>query len=150
MSISNKHTSDDRHTTHRKIYTHRRTVLSTSKKKVIICLKAFSVDDRWTRFVIFLFRDPHLLKCRQRCQDRTTNPHRVFALWRSDDLDLHRRWRQRSDLLLHTISNAWIHRRTYTTSNPMHHIIIIIIAITHLQTEPCSRTDPYGCRCRTS
>jgi len=25
-------------------------------------LKAFSVDDGWTGFIIFLFRDPHLLE----------------------------------------------------------------------------------------
>jgi len=26
-------------------------------------LKTFAVNDLWTRFIIFLFRDPHLLKC---------------------------------------------------------------------------------------
>merc|ERR1712141_72843 len=33
----------------------------------------------------------------------------VFSFWRSNDFDFHCGWSQCSDLLLHTISNAWIH-----------------------------------------
>jgi len=32
-------------------------------------LEAFSVDNGWTRFVVFLFADPHLLEGGERSQD---------------------------------------------------------------------------------
>ena len=72
-------------------------------------LEALSVDDRWTGFVIFLFRDPHLLESRKRSQNGATDPDRVFSLWWCDDLDFHCRWCQGSDLLLHAVSDAWVH-----------------------------------------
>lgn len=53
------------------------------------CLETFSVDNRWARFIVFLFRDPHLLECRQGGQNGTSDPYRVFPLWWSDDLDFH-------------------------------------------------------------
>ena len=76
------------------------------------CLKAFAVDDGWTRFVVFLFRDPHLLEGGQRRQDRTSDPDGVFALRWSDDLDLHRGRGQRCDFFLHAVSDAWVHGGT--------------------------------------
>ena len=72
-------------------------------------LEAFAVDDGRARLVVFLLRDPHLLERRQRGQDGATDPDRVFALGRSDDLDLHRRRRQRSDFLLHAVGDARVH-----------------------------------------
>ena len=77
-----------------------------------VCLEAFAVDDGWSRFVVLLFGDPHLLEGGQRSQNGTTDPDGVFALWWGDDLDLHRRRGQCCDLLLHAVSNARVHGGT--------------------------------------
>jgi len=52
-------------------------------------LEALAVDDGWSRLVVLLLGDPHLLEGGQGSQDGTTDPDGVFALGRSDDLDLH-------------------------------------------------------------
>ena len=126
LSIKNKHVQQwsthihsDRHTIFREKYTHTSayTIETHDDKKMmeqVNGLKAFSVNDRWAWFVVLLFRNPHLLEGRQRRQDRSSDPHRVFALRWSDDLDLHRWGSQRGDLLLHAISNTWIHGCTYS------------------------------------
>ena len=72
-------------------------------------LEALAVDNGWTRFIILLLGDPHLLEGGEGGQDGATNPYRVFPLGRSDDLDLHGGRGQGSDLLLHSVSNAWVH-----------------------------------------
>merc|ERR1719233_2804593 len=72
-------------------------------------LEAFSVDYGRAGLVILLLRDPHLLEGGQRGQDGATDPYRVLPLWRSNDLYLHGGWGQRSDLLLHSVSNTRIH-----------------------------------------
>ena len=69
-------------------------------------LEAFSVDNGWAGFIIFLLADPHGLEGGERSQDGATDPDGVFPLWWSNDLDLHGAWSQSSDLLLHTISNT--------------------------------------------
>jgi len=76
------------------------------------CLETFSVDDGWTSFVIFGLSDPHGLEGRQRSQDGTTNPDRVFSFWGRDDLDLHGRGSQGGDFLLHSIGNTGVHGGT--------------------------------------
>jgi hypothetical protein len=53
-------------------------------------LEALAVDDRGARFVVLLLADPHLLEGGQGRQDRASDPDRVLALGRGDDLDLHR------------------------------------------------------------
>ena len=75
----------------------------------LVDLEALAVDDGRSGLVVLLFRDPHLLECGEGGQDGTTDPDRVFALRWCDDLDLHRRWCQGSDLLLHTIGDARVH-----------------------------------------
>ena len=75
-------------------------------------LEALSMDDGWAGLVVLLLGDPHLLECRQRGQDGTTDPDRVFALRWGDDLDLHGVWRQVGDLLLHAVGNARVHGGT--------------------------------------
>jgi len=75
-------------------------------------LEAFAVDDGRTRFVIFLFGDPHSLESRQRSQDGATNPDGVFTFRRSNNLDLHRGRGQSSNFLLHTFSNTIEHSGT--------------------------------------
>merc|ERR1719357_628735 len=74
-----------------------------------INLKAFSVDNRRSAFIIFLLGDPHLLESGERSKDGSSDPDRVFSLRRSDDLDLDGGGSKSSDLLLHTVSNTGVH-----------------------------------------
>jgi len=75
-------------------------------------LEAFSVDDGWTCFVVFLFGDPHSLEGREGGQNGTTNPDGVFPFWWGDNLDFHGGWGQSSDFFLHSIGNTWVHSGT--------------------------------------
>ena len=75
-------------------------------------LEAFAMDDGRSRLIVFLFRNPHLLEGGQGGQDGATNPDGIFALRRSNDLDLHGGRSQSSDLLLHAVSNARVHGST--------------------------------------
>ena len=80
-------------------------------------LEALAVDDGRTALVVLLLRDPHLLEGRERCENGATNPDGVFTLRRSNDLDLHRRGSERSDFLLHTIGDTWVHGGTARLEN---------------------------------
>merc|ERR1711970_585358 len=75
-------------------------------------LEAFPVNDGWSCLVVLLVGDPHSLEGRQRSQDGATNPDRVLSLWWGDDLDLHGGRSEGGDLLLHTVSNTWVHGGT--------------------------------------
>ena len=70
------------------------------------------MDNGWPRLVVLLLGDPHLLEGGEGSKDGATNPYRVFPLWRCNDLDLHGRWSQGGDLLLHPVSNAREHGAT--------------------------------------
>ena len=70
------------------------------------------MDNAGTRLVVFLLGDPHLLEGGERGKDGSSNPDRVFPLWRSNDLDLHGGWSQGGDLLLHTVSDSREHSGT--------------------------------------
>merc|ERR1712212_891533 len=72
-------------------------------------LEALAVHDGGARLVVLLLGDPHLLEGRQRGQDGATDPYRVLALGRSNDLDLDGAGSQSSDLLLHAVSNTRVH-----------------------------------------
>jgi len=72
-------------------------------------LEAFAVDDGWAGLVVFLLADPHLLEGGQGGKDGATDPYGVFALWGSNDLDLHGWWSKSGDFLLHTIGNTRVH-----------------------------------------
>lgn len=78
---------------------------------LLLChdLEAFSVDDCWARLVVFLFRDPHRLECREGSENGSSDPYRVFPLWWGDDLDLHGGRGKGRDLLLHTVCNTGEH-----------------------------------------
>merc|ERR1712109_241336 len=52
-------------------------------------LEAFSVDNGWAAFVVFLLGDPHLLEGGEGSQDGSSDPYGVFSFWWSNDLDLH-------------------------------------------------------------
>jgi len=67
------------------------------------------VDNGRTSLVVLRLGDPHLLEGGERSKDGATNPDRVLALRRSNDLDLHGGRSKSSDLLLHAVSNAREH-----------------------------------------
>ncbi len=72
-------------------------------------LEALPVHDGGARLVVLLLGDPHLLEGGQRGQDGATDPHGVFPLRGSDDLDLHGGRGKSGDLLLHTIGDTRVH-----------------------------------------
>ena len=72
-------------------------------------LEALAVDDGGARLVVLLLGDPHLLEGGQRGQDGAADPDGVLALRGGDDLDLHGRGSQGSDLLLHAVGNTGVH-----------------------------------------
>jgi len=74
-------------------------------------LEALPVDNGWSRLVVLLLADPHLLEGGQGGEDGSTDPDGVLALRWSNDLDLHCAGSHRCDLLLHTISNTGEHGR---------------------------------------
>merc|ERR1719394_1766339 len=53
-----------------------------------VCLEAFSVDNGWTAFIVFLLGDPHLLEGGEGSQDGSSDPYGVFSFWWSNDLGL--------------------------------------------------------------
>ena len=65
------------------------------------------MDDGGSGFVVLLLGDPHLLESGEGGEDGATDPDRVFAFWRSDDLDLHGGWSKTGDLLLHPVGDTW-------------------------------------------
>ena len=75
-------------------------------------LEALAVDDGGTALVVLLLGDPHLLEGGQRGQNGTTDPDRVLALGRSNDLDLHGRRGKSRDLLLHAVGKTRVHGGT--------------------------------------
>merc|ERR1719264_127593 len=68
-------------------------------------LKAFSVDNGWAAFVVFLLGDPHLLEGGKGSQDGSSDPYGVFSLRWSNDFDLDGGWGQGGDFLLHSVGN---------------------------------------------
>merc|ERR1719167_1462584 len=67
------------------------------------------MDNGWATFIVFLLGDPHLLEGRQGRQNGSSNPDRVLPLWWCNNLDLDGGWSQGSNLLLHPVSNTWVH-----------------------------------------
>mmetsp|Transcript_12904 Transcript_12904/g.15310 ORF Transcript_12904/g.15310 Transcript_12904/m.15310 type:complete len:230 (+) Transcript_12904:28-717(+) len=91
-------------------------------------LKAFSVNNRWSRLIVFLLANPHLLEGRKRCQNGSSNPHRVLALRWSHDLDLHRLRSKPFQLLLHAFSNSGEHR----SATRKHGVSVEVLADVHI------------------
>ena len=63
---------------------------SNEQTRLMVYLETFTVDNRRTRFVVFLLGDPHLLEGGERGEDGSSDPDRVLALRGSNDFDLHR------------------------------------------------------------
>ena len=86
---------------------------SLSRREVVtVRLEAFAVDDGWSRLIVLLLANPHLLEGGQGGQDGASDPDRVFTLRWGNDLDLHCARGQGCDLLLHPVSNARVHGGT--------------------------------------
>merc|ERR1712020_441853 len=83
--------------------------LKTIKQYKGYSLEAFSVDNGWAAFVVFLLGDPHLLEGGEGSQDGSSDPYGVFSFWWSNDLDFDGGWSQGSDFLLHSVGNTWVH-----------------------------------------
>jgi len=72
-------------------------------------LEALSVDDGWSRLIVFLLGDPHLLEGGEGSKNGSSNPDGVLSLWWSDDLDSHGGRSESSQLLLHSVSDSREH-----------------------------------------
>ena len=81
------------------------------------CLEALAVDNGRSRLIILLLGDPHALEGRQGGQDGSSNPDRVLALRWSYNLHLDTGRSQGSDLLGHTLTDAWEHGGTSRQHN---------------------------------
>ena len=75
-------------------------------------LEAFPVNNGWTRLIVFLLGNPHLLESGQRRKNGTSDPDRVFPFRWGDDLDFHGGRSHALNILLHPIGNARIHGGT--------------------------------------
>mmetsp|Transcript_14815 Transcript_14815/g.37149 ORF Transcript_14815/g.37149 Transcript_14815/m.37149 type:complete len:432 (-) Transcript_14815:552-1847(-) len=75
-------------------------------------LEALAVHNRRSILFVISLRDPHLLKRRQRREDRAANPNAVLALRWSNHLDAHRTWHLPRQLLLQPLGNTREHGRT--------------------------------------
>merc|ERR1712099_8808 len=80
-------------------------------------LETLAVEDGWTRLVVFTFGNPHLLECTQRRQDASTNPNRILAFWRCDNLDFHGRRCQGREFFGHALSDSLVHSGTTRQDN---------------------------------
>ena len=69
------------------IYTSEFTHAANATHLLAVHLEAFAVDDGGARLVVLLLADPHLLEGGQRGQDGASDPHRVLAFRRSNDLE---------------------------------------------------------------
>ena len=56
------------------------------KRRLVVCLEAFPVDNGGAGLIVFLLADPHLLEGGQRSQDGATDPDGVLSLRWSNDL----------------------------------------------------------------
>ena len=73
--------------------------------------KLTAVDDTRARFIVFLLRAPQILEGAEGCENRSTNPDRVLALRRRNNLHFYTGRRERRQLLLHTVPNTREHGR---------------------------------------
>jgi hypothetical protein len=69
------------------------------------------VHDAGTRFIILLLWAPEILERAEWRENRTTDPDRVFAFGRSNNLDLHASGWESREFFLHTVSDTGEHGR---------------------------------------
>lgn len=53
----------------------------------MLALETFAMHDGWSAFIVLLFRDPHGLEGRQRCQNRAADPYGIFTLGWCNNFD---------------------------------------------------------------
>ena len=94
------------------IYRYALRLASISIPFVATRLEALAVNDTRAALVVLLLRAPEVLERRERSENRTTDPDRVLALGRGDDLDAHARGRERGELFLHTVGDTGEHGGT--------------------------------------
>ena len=70
------------------------------------------MDNASTRLLVLLVGDDHLRESSEGSKDGAADPREVLTLWRSDNLDLHRRRGKAGDLLLNTLRKALEHGAT--------------------------------------
>ncbi len=75
-------------------------------------LEALPVHDTWARLIVLLFWNPHLLEGWEWGEDGAADPYGILTLRWSNYLYLHRWGGKGRYLLLHSISNTWIHCRS--------------------------------------
>lgn len=75
------------------------------------------MHDGRTGILVLGLGDPHGLEGSESGKDRSSNPHRVLTLGRSDDLDAHGRRGKSGDLLGETLCNTLEHSRTSGAHN---------------------------------
>jgi len=85
-------------------------------------LEAFSVNNGWARFVIFVLGDPHILECGQGRKNTSSNPDGVFSFRWSDNLDFDGSWGQRSHFLMKSLFDA----REHSGSSRQHNVRVQI------------------------
>merc|ERR1719193_523113 len=64
-------------------------VFHPSQVSAFKCLRAFSVNNRWARLVVFLFGHPHFLEGGKGSKNGSSNPDRVLSLRRGNDFNVH-------------------------------------------------------------
>merc|ERR1719373_49373 len=90
--------------------------------------EALPVHDGGARLVVLALGDPHLLEGTQGRQDGAADPHRVLALWRSHDFDLHGGRRQSCELLCHALADA----REHGGASRQHDVRVQVLADVHI------------------
>ncbi len=80
------------------------------KNRRVSHLEAFAMNNGGARLIILLHGDPHLLEGGERSKDGPTNPHGVFALRGSDNLNYISGGSKTRQFLMHPISDSRKHR----------------------------------------
>merc|ERR1719321_1825137 len=99
--------------------------------ELLTYLEAFSVNNSWARFIIFVLGDPHILECGQGRKNTSSNPDGVFSFRWSDNLDFDGSWGQRSHFLMKSLFDA----REHSGSSRQHMLVYrsLRISISHLR-----------------
>jgi len=61
--------------------------MKTFSNYVLVFLEALSVDNSWTRLIIFVLGDPHILERGQGRENGSSNPDGILSLRRGNNLD---------------------------------------------------------------
>ncbi len=138
--------------------------LRSRREVVTVRLEAFAVDDGWSRLIILLLANPHLLEGGQGGQDGTSDPDRVFTLRWGNDLGRDERLANcRGATHVQTQTDIRGNHRSSEHSSPWFSLCwgpgMWSPSASYQQcqgtwwyhqTIQCWHTGPYGCRRHTS